>query len=866
VRLVHFPGVAAAVVAAALVLALTATSGRLFLAAAGDAAVQQELDRVGGVPALTMVMFSNDRSDVDAVQGFASSVADHDAPRLARPVRTRSGPPLEVAAGGRSAEVRLAARDGFDGHVEVLQRVDGAGAWLPDTVARPLGVRAGQTVRVGGPDGVPLPVAGIYRDLGAGDRPLDPFWSPLTSVIYTLGVTRDAPPPLLLVDPDRFLALTGRLDAPGRLEWNFYPEPGRLTLPEADRLAAQIRAVESTVGDPMTEQAGFGRVTTSSTVGTVAGRAHDTVAALTGPVESISLTGRLLALVLMAAAAAFAVRRRRGEVLVLTAQGVGGLPLGLRSMAEAALPLAAGGVLGYLAALGLAGTLNPVPGPQPQALAAARREVAVALLAGLVLFGLVTWVAVRSEEQERAGRLGRALTRTWWEVLVLVLAAAALYELQTRGGGLVAVEGRPPRVDRLLVLFPLLLMAGLAGLATRGVARLLARPRLRPALTDASGRRPAPLLALRRLVAAPRLVLLLVTGSAVALGLLAYAGIAVASTRSAAAGKARVLVGSDTSLLLADEAPAGATTGLRATMVRRFDEVSLALDDRPVEMIAVDPATFATGAFWDDSFAGTSLGGLLRRLDQAPPGRLAAIAAGPVPADARAVDIGPTRLSLDVVATARAFPGMTAADRTLLVVSAAQLDAVTRASASRPGWRTEIWTREDPEVAAAALRRIGVVPESVSTAADVMRTPAFLAVSWTFRLLTALGALAGTVALASLVLYAQARQRGRVVAYALSRRMGLSRAAHRRSVLWELAGMLVFAFLLGTGLAVAASAVTYRSLDPMPQLPPGPALELPGAVLGASLLGILLAAVAGAFLVQRAADRANVAEVMRLAG
>jgi putative ABC transport system permease protein len=147
-----------------------------------------------------------------------------------------------------------------------------------------------------------------------------------------------------------------------------------------------------------------------------------------------------------------------------------------------------------------------------------------------------------------------------------------------------------------------------------------------------------------------------------------------------------------------------------------------------------------------------------------------------------------------------------------------------------------------------------------------MRTPAFLAVSWTFRLLTALGALAGTVALAGLVLYAQARQRGRVVAYALSRRMGLSRAAHRRSVLWELSGMLVFAFLLGTGLAVVASAVAYRSLDPMPQLPPGPALELPGAVLGASLLGILLAAVAGAFLVQRAADRANVAEVMRLAG
>jgi hypothetical protein len=59
VRLVRFPGVAVAVVAAALVLALTATAGRLFLAAAGDAAIAQELDRVGGVPALAVVMFGN---------------------------------------------------------------------------------------------------------------------------------------------------------------------------------------------------------------------------------------------------------------------------------------------------------------------------------------------------------------------------------------------------------------------------------------------------------------------------------------------------------------------------------------------------------------------------------------------------------------------------------------------------------------------------------------------------------------------------------------------------------------------------------------------------------------------------------------
>jgi putative ABC transport system permease protein len=669
---------------------------------------------------------------------------------------------------------------------------------------------------------------------------------------------------LLLVDPDRFADLSARLGASGRLEWDFYPEPGRLGLPRAERLAAQVRAVESAAGDPL-QALGQRRVTTSSPVGAAVERAQATVAALTGSVESISLTGRLLALVLVAAAAAFAVRRRRGEVLVLTAQGVGGLPIGARSMVEAALPLAVGGALGHLAALALAGTLNPVPGLQPQVVAAARLEVAVALLAGLVLFGLVTWVAVRSEELERSGRLGQALAGPWWEALALVLAAAALYELQTRGAGPVQVEGQPARVDRLLVLFPLLLMAGLAGLGTRGAARLLGR-RARSTLTTASARRPAPLLALRRLVAAPRMVLLLVTGSAVAFGRLAYSGIVVASSRSAAADKARVLVGSDTSLLLGGEAPPGATSGLRATVVRRFEQVVMAPGDQPVAMIAVDPATFGTGAFWDGSFADAPLDRLLRRLETAPPGRLGAILAGPAVADPGSVAIGSTRLPLTAVATARAFPGMTASDRPLLVVSAVRFDAVAGSLGPRPGWRTELWSRDDPEAATAALGRAGLVPETVTSAADVMRTPAFLAVSWTFRLLSALGGLAGLVALAGLVLYAQARQRSRVVAYALTRRMGLSRAAHRRSVLWELAGLLLFALALGAGLAVVAAGAVYRRLDPMPQLPPAPGLELPAAVLGAALLGVLLAALAGAFLVQRAADRANVAEVMRLAG
>jgi putative ABC transport system permease protein len=851
------------VVAAALILALTTTSGRLFLASTGDAAIAQEFKRIGGIPTLALVMFGADRSEASAVEAEVESVVRNQAPELGPPVRSMLGPTLDAVAGARTAQVQLAARDGAGAHLQVLDRVTGDGVWITDTTAQSLGVRAGQTVRLDGRSGIALKVAGVYRDLAADGRSLDPFWSPLASTIYTLRPDRDTPAPLLLADPDRFVDLADRLETSRRLEWDLYPAPGRLTLPRADRLAAQVLAVQSTAGDPLGEL-GRHRLTTSSPIGTAVERAHATADALRGPVESITLAGRLLAMVLVAAAAAFAVRRRRAEVMVLIAQGVGGLPIGARSIVEAALPLAVGGALGYLAALGLAGALNPVPELQLQALAAARGEVVIALAAGLLLFGLVTWMVVRSRELERTGRLRQVLARPLWEALVLVLAVAALYELQTRGAGPVDVQGRPAGVDRLLVLFPLLLIAGLAGLATRGAAGLLAR-RGRPALTSASGARPAPFLALRRLMAAPGLVLLLVTGSAVAFGLLTYSGILVTSTRSAAINKARTLVGSDTNLLLGDEAPPGATAGLQATVVRRFEQVTLPLGDQPVTLIAVDPATFRTGAFWDDSFAEASLGAMLRRLESPRPGRVGAILAGPaLMADAPSVDVGPTRLPLEVVATAAAFPGMTSADRSLLVVSASRLEAV--AGRMDSGWRTEIWARDDPEMALAALRRVGLAPETVTTAADVMRTPAFLAVSWTFRLLSALGGLAGAVALAGLVLYAQARQRDRVVAYALTRRMGLSRGAHRRSVLWELAGLLLFALVLGASLAVVASLAVYRRLDPLPELPPTPQLQLPGVLLGATLLGVLLAALAGAFLVQRAADRADVAEVMRLAG
>jgi hypothetical protein len=265
-RLLYFPGLAVAVVMAALILAATATMGRLFLAAAGDAALAQELRAAGGVPALAIVMFSSFEPDtVDSIDASARSAVRVHGPGLAPAVRTMLGPSVPAAAGGRVTSVQLAARDGFAAHIHPIARTFGQGVWMPDTAARLLGIRPGQTLTLGTGPSVEVRVVGVYRDLARADGPLDPFWSPLSSSIYTANAERNPAARLLLVDPDRLAQLGSALDMHGRLEWDFYPGPGPLTLPRSQALVTDIQRVEGAVGDPLTPL-GKLRATTSSSL------------------------------------------------------------------------------------------------------------------------------------------------------------------------------------------------------------------------------------------------------------------------------------------------------------------------------------------------------------------------------------------------------------------------------------------------------------------------------------------------------------------------------------------------------------------------------------------------------------------------
>src|SRR6266536_1048601 len=157
--------------------------------------------------------------------------------------------------------------------------------------------------------------------------------------------------------------------------------------------------------------------------------ARDTQAALSAPVETISLSGRALALGLAAAVGFYMVRRRRSEFMVLAAQGIGAR-LGVRAVAEAVLPMALGGLAGWELALVLGRHFDPSPVVSATVVRAAGLQAGLTLGAGLLLIGVATLLVSRHETRERVGRVPGVLT--WpllWEALALLLAGAALYEV-----------------------------------------------------------------------------------------------------------------------------------------------------------------------------------------------------------------------------------------------------------------------------------------------------------------------------------------------------------------------------------------------------------------------------------------------------
>jgi putative ABC transport system permease protein len=146
-----------------------------------------------------------------------------------------------------------------------------------------------------------------------------------------------------------------------------------------------------------------------------------------------------------------------------------------------------------------------------------------------------------------------------------------------------------------------------------------------------------------------------------------------------------------------------------------------------------------------------------------------------------------------------------------------------------------------------------------------LENPSVAAARRSYRFVTIIAAVAGVLALVTLLLYLQARQRSQRIATALARRMGLGRVADAGALALEAGAVAAVAAVVGGLVAVLAAAPLIHRVDPLPLYAPTPEPVIPwltllGSSLVATAAGMLVGAAAAAL-----AARADVAEALRVA-
>lgn len=885
--LFRFPGLLAALVLGALLLSLAAAASPLFLSATSSGQVKSEIElgivtRYGaGVAYITEGQKLDLRvrgvGDIRQRQDELFTERASQSPYLGAPIRSVLGPivTLTPATGrprGGPRIGRIFAREGAVDHVVVVSGREGPGVWLPNHVAA-MGVGPGDRVLLQFEQGTPVEVSvdGVYRALYA--QPRQGFWRAWTRQIY--GLRPDIiPPQFILADLDQAVDLTRRLGSDNAtFGWEAPVAAGQeLTLEQARELQSFtqrfLEDVSARSGEywevfqccgrywwPVRRYANF-----TSEINRVVSEVDKRMTVIEGPVQLLLAAGLIVAAAVVAGAGAFAMATRRVEASYLFARGRSPVAIGARAMLEAVVP----SVIGCAAGLGLAfllvKTLGPAGPVGQDALRTAALTAALGVPTSVLLVGGVSAFSFLRQSEHHRARLG-VLARLPWELALIGGAGWLLSRLYT-GGAFVEVPGlKVERPSAALLVFPVLFVAGTSMLAARAFRLSLGWLRSR---TNRLG--PAGYLAANRLAGGPKLAVLLFAASALCLGIFVHAQTVVSTLERTIHAKAELFVGSDVQSGVDADYPLPEDFPMPVTKVTRIRSAGkFAGTDRQFDLLAVDPATLPSVGFWSDRFADRPLEELVRLLESRSGEKLPVIVSGGNVADEVVLDIALQQVPARVMAETETFPGTFSRDP-LVVIDAANLEEAYGGSAFRiSDSSTELWVKGDEQRGLAALAALGLPPYSTLVASDVEDLPSFAGVINTFSVLNILAVAAGALVIVVMVMYLQARQRAQVVAYALSRRMGLRNRSYRRSLTTELAGMLGTSFLVGLALSLVASLLIVPLLDPLGTIPPDPLFAFP--VLVAAVAAVVLIGVswAGGWLTNARARRTNLAEVMRLA-
>jgi putative ABC transport system permease protein len=866
-------GVALALAAAALVATLPAGAVEPFLASSRSATLHHQV--AADCPTAVGLNVAAPLTFAPTVSGGGAPVASPSAyaeqqrkiteragavPGLGAGIDTVTG--LLVATGGQRTDafhIQAMSRPGFADHVTPVTGPEGSGVWIPQTYAEAVGLRPGDTLTVSAATPPPsyqtngyqpgtgsVRVAAIYRDLRT--EPPAPWWCGVRSLFDPSVEAEGGTPPLVLFDdPATLLSLASTTWATRFTHYAQYPlaDP-QLAIGPAHRISGDLAGAIAALHREPT----LGSAQVTSDLVTFVKRAELAHSGMLPTVLPVTGVGVAVGLLVGAAAALFWVQRRRRELTILSAHGVGARALGLKAVLEALPALLIGAAAGWA----LAWTLVDRAGPDP-VLDSASRPLSLllalaALAASAVVVGVVAAVACRSLTDTVRARHRTVLAALPWE-LALLAAAYPLWnvlgggtETSTRdsGGGVVAhVPGR-------LLVVPMLLVAGLAALAARLAVRWLRR--------QARRRSPASVgayLGWRRLGRQALGSALLGAAVAVPIALAAYGAAVTGSVRATIEGEAKLRTGSDVVISLTQPAPLPRAFAGHGTELLRLD--GALIGGVSTNILAVDPETFAQGAFWTSSVDGESMRSLLGALRG---GRVDVFAAAPVPGGQQSASYA----GQDILGGSVVVHQLPALPVSGAYPSALVLRQDLDEQAARSGV-TQIWVRGDPRTIHDQAVAAGLPIGRVTVAGDLYANTVWEPLTYSFSYLTALSLLTGVVTVVGLLLYLEAQAPVHRRAYVLLRRMGLRARSHRRALAGEIGYPMVAGLLFGVAVAGALTWVLRSDIEMNPDVPPATIVAWPFAPVVLIALAVLLAMVGAIGYAHRRISRARPTEVLR---
>jgi putative ABC transport system permease protein len=838
------PSVFLAIVGAAAILAIAASSGVLFLSTLGTASLRAQA--ADDCPQYSQPSVSTKVSGTELASVRTGGIHQFGAAGLPNPYTSELSL-INIQA----STVHLFSRPGAVAHVQKLTPANGKGVWFPDVFATKLGVKPGDVVRT--TDGSQMRVAGIYKDLAPSPfrrSELPRYWCTWRDQIVPTAASdkllATLPPearsgPWLIADQATMAAvskdgvtLSWYAQMPRSTSLSQFAHGQREAAQAADAISSHY-AVGTKVAEQLPQKIA------------IAQRARD---GISGSVVPIDIAGVVVSLLLVAGAGVFWATHRAREVRLLVARGVDPPALGVKAMLETVVPALIGLAGGYAAAIGLVKAVGPSDVLEPGAPVQGALVAAGATVLGLLLIGLIGAMSGRDRV------LGAS--RGWlrfvpWELGLLAIAVwmGALI----RNGSGVTVDHTIVRVSPMAFVFPIVGSTAVVLLVGRLVAWLL------PAIGRAAHRTGiAGYLALRRIAGSRMVVVGLIIGTALPCCLLTYGSTVTHGVSNEVTTKYRTNLGAEHVLSVYGLHNAIPDAEGHGTFVTTFQTEPRLSDGSEAYVLGVTPAAFREFAFLTSGQRKD-----VDALHPVAPGKPApAILVNADDSEAAAatkVSIRDSTIPLDVVSRDAVFPGLRNGSRPMIVVDARALVDVDP-NADR---ENQMWTSTaELDSALAWLDAHGDTVLTEITSDVVIGTTGLLPVTWIFGYLRALAILIGVIAVAGLVFALAARTRRRTVSYVLSRRMGMTKLAHVRSLVLELVLVVGLGWLAGSGVGAGAFGVIFGSLDVYPALPPPMQFVLPAFTLAATAVvtaGVILLA---SLATHALAERARPAEILRL--